>query len=59
MQVDKTQNSSEAQRKHDEEEIPTAGCFFHIRLVLDGLKDPIEFINRELLVNKTLCTLRS
>lgn len=38
MQVDKMFNSSTAQRKHDEE-ILTIDCFFHIRLVLDVLKD--------------------
>lgn len=39
MQVDETFSSSGAQRKQDEEEILTMGCFFHIRLVLDVPKD--------------------
>lgn len=40
MQVDKTYNSSGAQKKHDEEEILTIRCFFHIKLVSDVQKDP-------------------
>lgn len=38
VQVDETFNSSGARRKHDEE-ILTIDCVFHVRLVLDVLKD--------------------